>query len=54
MSWRPGEVVTRRETLHGRLWMEHQVTVVDDDGTEFAVLLEPGSRFDFPTTTDLT
>ena len=45
--WVPGEVITRREVLHGRLWLEHPVTVVDDDGTTFAVLLEPGSPFTF-------
>ncbi|KRF29396.1 DUF402 domain-containing protein [Nocardioides sp. Soil805] len=45
--WVPGEVVTRREVLHGRLWLEHPVTVVEDDGTTFAVLLEPGSPFTF-------
>jgi hypothetical protein len=30
--WVPGEVITRREVLHGHLWLEHPVTVVDDDG----------------------
>jgi hypothetical protein len=41
--WVPGEVITRREVLHGQLWLEHPVTVVDDDGSTFAVLLEPGA-----------
>lgn len=33
--------------LHGQLWMDQPVTVVGDRGDEFAVLLEPGSRFRF-------
>ena len=45
--WVPGEVIARREVLHGHLWLEHPVTVVDDDGTTFAVLLEPGSPFGY-------
>jgi len=42
-----GESVRRRELLHGRLWMDHPVTVVEDDGRHLAVLLKPGSPFSF-------
>ncbi len=47
MTFRPGTEITRREVLHGRLWLDHPVTVVADDGEVLAVLLEPGSRFRF-------
>lgn len=47
MEWKPGQAVTRREVLHGRLWLEHPVSVVADSGDVFAVLLEPGSAFTF-------
>jgi hypothetical protein len=47
VRYRPGTEITRREVLHGRLWMEHPVTVVADDGEVLAVLLEPGSPFRF-------
>lgn len=42
-----GMSIMRREVLHGRLWMEHPVKVVADDGDHLAVLLEPGSPFTF-------
>ena len=42
-----GDRISRREVLHGQLWLEVPVTVVEDDGQELAVLLEPGSRFRF-------
>ena len=45
--YEPGSVVRRREVLHGKLWMDHPVTVVADDGDLLAVLLEPGSAFTF-------
>lgn len=45
--FRPGDIVLRREVLHNQLWMDHPVTVVEDQGDEFAVLLEPGSQFSF-------
>lgn len=32
MTWTPGQTVTRREVLHGELWMDHPVTVVAEDG----------------------
>jgi Protein of unknown function (DUF402) len=47
VTFRPGAEITRREVLHGRLWLDHPVTVVADDGDVLAVLLEPGSRFRF-------
>lgn len=47
-TFAPGAVIARRELLHGRLWLEHPVTVVADDGEVLAVRLDPGSRFDFP------
>ena len=47
MPLRPGTEITRREVLHGRLWLTHPVTVVADDGEVLAVLLEPGSAFTF-------
>ena len=47
MRFRPGTEISRREVLHGRLWLSHPVTVVADDGEVLAVLLEPGSAFTF-------
>lgn len=44
----PGEVVSRREVLHGDLWLSHPVTVVSDDGDVLATRLDPGSPFTFP------
>lgn len=44
----PGATITRREVLHGHTWLSHPVTVVEDTGTELAVLLSPGSPFTFP------
>ena len=44
---RSGEVITRREVLHGATWLEHPVTVVADNGDVLAVRLDPGSRFTF-------
>ena len=46
-TFTPGSTVQRREVLHGRLWMEHPVTVVSDDGDVLAVRLDPGSPFTF-------
>ena len=43
----PGECITRYETHHGQVWMQHPVRIVDDAGDQFAVLLSPGSRFQF-------
>lgn len=43
-----GATIQRREVLHSRLWLEHPVTVVADDGDVLAVRLDPGSRFVFP------
>lgn len=44
----PGSTITEREVLHGRVWLEHPVTVVSDDGEVLAVLLEDGCPFTFP------
>lgn len=44
----PGEVISRREVLHGDLWLSHPVTVVSDDGDVLATRLDPGSPFTFP------
>lgn len=46
-DFEPGRVVQRCEVLHGRLWLTHPVTVVDDRDGVLAVLLEPGSPFTF-------
>ena len=46
--FRTGQVVTRREVLHGRPWLESPVTVVADAGDVLAVLLEPGSVVHLP------
>lgn len=43
-----GTIIQRREVLHERLWLEHPVTVVADDGDVLAVRLNPGSPFTFP------
>jgi len=48
MVFIPGRVVQWREVLHGQVWSEYPVTVVDDRGAVLAVLLEPGSAFVFP------
>jgi hypothetical protein len=48
VTFRPGETVSRREVLHGHLWLSHPVTVVADDGDVLATRLDPGSAFDFP------
>jgi hypothetical protein len=47
MAFKAGAVVSRREVLHGRLWLEHPVTVVSDDDGVLAVRLDPGSAFSF-------
>ena len=46
--FRTGDVVERREVLHGEVWMTSPVTVVHDDGDLLAVRLDPGSAFTFP------
>ena len=43
-----GSTILRREVLHGQVWLQSPVTVIADDGTELAVLLEPGSKFTVP------
>ena len=48
----PGQRVRKREVWDGRVWLEHDVEVVSDDGAEpdgvLAVLLTPGTPFTFP------
>ena len=44
----PGEVISRREVLHGELWLSAPVTVVADDGDVLATRCDPGARFHFP------
>ncbi len=46
--FRPGRTVQRREVLHGRLWMSHPVTVVDDTDGVLAVLVRTGSGVHLP------
>lgn len=48
MFFERGQIIRRREVLHGRLWLEHPVRVVSDSPEALAVLLEPGSTFTFP------
>jgi hypothetical protein len=43
----PGSFITRYETHHGRVWMDHPVRVIADSGDQLAVLLSPGSTFRF-------
>lgn len=44
----PGMTIARREVLHGQVWLTSPVTVIADDGIQLAVLLKPGSPFNFP------
>lgn len=44
----PGEVVSRREVLHGEVWLSCPVTVVADDGVVLATRVDPGAPFTFP------
>lgn len=48
VHYRPGDVVRRREVLHGAVWLEQPVTVVADTGTILAIRLDPGAPFTFP------
>lgn len=43
-----GDVIQRREVLHGEVWPTQPVRVVHDDGEHLAVRLDPGSAFTFP------
>ena len=43
-----GEVISRREVLHGELWLSAPVTVVSDDGDVLATRCDPGAPFHFP------
>ena len=46
--FQPGQVIVRREVLHGETWLASPVTVVHDDGDRLAVRLDPGATFTFP------
>lgn len=43
----PGQIIERREVLHGEVWLSCPVTVVADDGERLAVRLDPGAPFTF-------
>jgi hypothetical protein len=47
VSFPAGAVVTVREVLHGRVWLEFPETVVADDGEVLATLQRDGSRMTF-------
>ncbi|SDP56138.1 DUF402 domain-containing protein [Lentzea jiangxiensis] len=44
----PGEVVVRREVLHGKVWSEMPTRVVVDEPGLFAVFVEPGTKLTYP------
>ncbi|MEU0883586.1 DUF402 domain-containing protein [Lentzea sp. NPDC005914] len=44
----PGEVVVRREVLHGKVWSEMPTRVVADEPGLLAVFVEPGTRLTYP------
>lgn len=46
--WSPGEVVVRREVLHGHVWCGFAVRVVEDSDDLLAVHLPEGSTLAFP------
>lgn len=48
MTFGVGQVIERREVLHGELWLTCPVTVVADDGEVLAVRVDPGAPFTFP------
>lgn len=43
----PGSTITRREVLHGRVWLEQPVKVIADDGDVLVVLIEHGDPMHF-------
>jgi hypothetical protein len=45
----PGATLVEREVWRGRVWLEHPVRVVSDDGAVLAVVLEDGVPFAFDT-----
>jgi hypothetical protein len=44
----PGDVVERREVVHGGVWLSTPVTVLADDGATLAVRLDPGAPMTYP------
>ena len=46
--WAPGDVVVRREVLHGHPWVGFATHVVEDSDDLLAVYLAPGSDLVFP------
>jgi hypothetical protein len=46
--WQAGDVVVRREILHGRVWAEVPVVVVRDEPDLLATYVAPGAPFSFP------
>lgn len=46
--WRTGQVVLRREVLHGKPWAVTPTRVVVDEPGLLAVFTVPGTRFGFP------
>ncbi|MCA1824570.1 MAG: DUF402 domain-containing protein, partial [Frankia sp.] len=48
MAWSHGDVVLRREVLHGRLWCAMPTYVVADDAELLVVFLQTGSKLGFP------
>jgi hypothetical protein len=47
-QWQPGQVVLRREWLHGHLWTVIPLRVVSDEPGLLAVYLAEGTPFGFP------
>lgn len=47
--WQPGEIVVRREVLHGEPWLDMPVHVVEDSPELLAVYMAEGSELLFPT-----
>lgn len=47
-AFQAGDVIERREVLHGEVWLTCPVTVVNDDDKVLAVRVDPGAPFKFP------
>ena len=48
MSWQRGEVILRREIVHGRPWLVVPVVVVQDDDDLLVTYIPEGAPFGFP------
>ncbi|MHB8509517.1 MAG: hypothetical protein ACYDGR_12850 [Candidatus Dormibacteria bacterium] len=46
--WRPGDVVLRREMLHGRPWLENPVYIVEDREDLLVSFIPEGAPFTYP------